>query len=94
MDIGYVWDVTKYEQVRGKHGVHFDEVVSTFDDPDGYEELDDSGEEYRYSWVGKTRNARLLVVIYTEEELPLLRLITAFEAEGRWIDEYQKRQGF
>ena len=29
---------------------------------------------------------------YSEEDLPLYRLITAFDAEGRWLDEYQRRR--
>ncbi|MDX2042255.1 MAG: hypothetical protein SF097_13455 [Acidobacteriota bacterium] len=34
---------------------------------------------------------RLLIVVYTEQDLPLYRIITVFDAEGRWIDEYYGR---
>jgi uncharacterized DUF497 family protein len=30
MDIGFVWDETKYQAVRKKHHVQFYEVVSAF----------------------------------------------------------------
>ena len=28
------------------------------------------------------------MVIYAEDELPLYRIITAFDAEGEWLDAY------
>jgi len=37
MDIGFVWDETKYQEVRQKHHLQFYEVVSAFDAPNGYE---------------------------------------------------------
>jgi uncharacterized DUF497 family protein len=37
MDIGFVWDQTKYQKVVKDHGVHFYEVVAAFDDPNGIE---------------------------------------------------------
>jgi uncharacterized DUF497 family protein len=55
MDIGYVWDETKYKAVVKEH------------------------------------NVRLLSVVYTEQDLPLYRIITAFDAEGKWRDEYYQR---
>lgn len=44
-----------------------------------------------WMWVGKTVQDRILVVIYSEEELPLYRLITAFDAEGKWLNAYKQR---
>lgn len=93
MDIGFIWDEDKYEAGVEKHHVKFYEVVSAFDDPNGYEIPDPTGYEDRWMWVGRTVNDRLLVVIYSEEDLPLYRLITAFDAEGKWINEYYQRQG-
>ena len=34
---------------------------------------------------------RLLVIVYTDEDLPLYRTIMAFDAEGRLHDEYYQR---
>jgi uncharacterized protein len=91
MDIGFIWDQNKYQVVVKEHKVKFYEVVSAFDDQNGYEVPDPSGHEDRWMWVGKTINNRILVVIYSEEDLPLYRIITAFDAERRWIDEYYQR---
>jgi hypothetical protein len=44
-------------------------------------------------YIGKTHWDRLLAVIFTEQDLPLYRIITAYDAEGRWIDEYNQRRG-
>jgi uncharacterized DUF497 family protein len=91
MDIGFVWDEEKYQQVVANHQVTFYEVVSAFDDPNGYEVPDPAGHTDRWMWVGKGVHDRVLVAIYSEEELPLYRLITAFEAEGSWLDVYNQR---
>ncbi len=91
MDIGFVWDEDKYEVVRRQHHVKFYEVVSAFDDPNGYEVPDPAGHEDRWMWVGRTAQGRILAAIYSEEDLPLYRLITAFDAEGRWLNEYHNR---
>lgn len=90
MDIGYLWDESKYERVQEKHNVLFFEVVSALDDPNGYEVPDPAGHEDRWMWVGRSVTSRMLTVIYSEEELPVYRLITAFDAEERWVDEYNQ----
>ena len=43
MDIGFVWDEGKYRHVVARHHVRFYEVVSAFDDPNGYEVPDPAG---------------------------------------------------
>ena len=91
MDIGFVWDEAKYETVVKKHKVQFYEVVAAFDDPKGYEVPDPAKHEDRWLWVGRTPWDRLLIIVYSEQDLPLYRIITAFDAEGKWIDEYYKR---
>ncbi len=91
MDIGFVWDETKYKKVLKKHGVKFYEVVSAFDDPNAVETWEQVGYEERWVWIGRTPSDRLLVVIYTDEDLPLKRIVTAFDAKGRWENEYYGR---
>ena len=91
MDIGFVWDQTKYEKVVRDHGVHFYEVVAAFDDPDGFDSQSLIEHEERWVWIGKTLWDRLLVIVYTDEDLPVYRIITAFDAEGRLHDEYYQR---
>lgn len=92
MDVGYVWDEEKYRKVQKKHDVMFYEVVNALEDPNGFEQADEARwEEERWIWLGQTETGRLLVVVYSDEELPLCRIITAFEATGRWVDEYEQR---
>jgi len=91
MDIGFVWDEKKYEVVVQKHKVQFFEVVAAFDDSNGYEVHDPAKYEDRWLWIGKTPWDRILAIVYSEQDLPIYRIITAFEAEGKWIDEYYKR---
>lgn len=90
MDLGFVWDEHKYRRVQQDHGVEFDEVVAVFDDEHGYESPDPAGHDDRFVVVGQTRQQRVLMVVFSEEDLPLYRIITAFDAEGRWRDEYEK----
>ena len=93
MDIGFLWDEDKYQEVQRKHGVLFYEVVSAFDDPDGYEIPDPAGHDDRRMWIGLTAGGRILAIVFSEEELPIYRLITAFDAERRLVDEYYKGSG-
>ena len=91
MDIGFVWDETKYNRVIKEHGVQFYEVVAAFDDPNGFESQSLVEHEERWMWIWKTPWDRLLVIVYTDEDLPSLRIITAYDAEGKLIDEYYQR---
>ena len=93
MDIGFIWDEGKYQEVQKKHQVQFYEAVSAFDDPKGYEDSDPTGHEDRWIWIGGTASGRVLFIVYSEENLPLYRFIAAFDAEGRWLDEYYTRDG-
>ncbi len=92
-DIGYVWDEDKYELVQQKHGVLFWEVVSAFEDIDCYEDEDPQGNEGCWMLVGRSTSDRILRIIFSDEEFPLIRLITAFDAEQEYRDEYYTRQG-
>jgi len=92
MDICFVWDETKYTDVLKDYDVRFCEVVSAFDDPAGYETHDPAEHEDCWLWVGQTYQGRVLLIVYTEEDLPLYRIITAFDAEGRWLDEYRRER--
>jgi uncharacterized DUF497 family protein len=91
MDIGYIWDETKYEKVKQEHNVCFYEVIAAFDDPNGFDEVDDTEHEERWIWLGMTQAGRLLFIVFTDE-YPLQRIITAYDAEGKWNNEYYERQ--
>ena len=92
MDVGYVWDEAKYEVVKRKHGVYFYEVVSAFEDPNGFLEEDPAGYEERWMWIGMSVTKRILSIIATDEDLPSYRIITAFDAEEQWVDEYYQQR--
>ena len=88
MDIGFIWDADKYQEVQRKHNIQFYEAVAAFDDQNGYEDSDPAGHEDRWIRIGTTSRDRVLAIIFSEEDLPLYRFITAFDAEGKWLDEY------
>jgi len=88
-DIGFIWDEAKYHRVLARHSVRFHEVVAAFDDSNGHEVQDPTGPSDRWVWVGKSTSSRLLVVVYSDEELPLYRLITAFDANELWREAYE-----
>lgn len=92
MDVGYVWDEVKYERVREKHGVDFAEVVDAFEEKHALFALDPRGHPDRLMVVGRTRGGRILQVIYTDEDAPLVRIITAFDASQEWHNEYVERR--
>ena len=48
MDIGFVWDENKYQQMMADHNVRFYEVVSALDDQYGYEIPDPAGHVDRW----------------------------------------------
>jgi uncharacterized DUF497 family protein len=95
MDLGFVWDETKYEAVRQRHGVRFDEVVSVFEDEDAFELDDPQGNLERSMLVGRTHTGRILQVVYQDDytamDSMIYRLITAFDAVREWSDEYKRR---
>ena len=94
MDIGFVWDEDKYHQVRREHNVQFYEVVAAFLDPNGYEDFDSQEHEDRWMQIGITPGGRILSIICTtEEDSQIYRLITAFEATERFVNEYYRRIG-
>lgn len=96
MDLGFVWDENKYEQVQADHGVRFWEVVSAFEDALALEEPDPQGHVERFLMVAQTHEGRVLQVLYTEtyteEGAMLYRIITAFDAGKEWRDEYEQRK--
>ncbi|MEA2326696.1 MAG: uncharacterized protein QOE68_1655 [Thermoanaerobaculia bacterium] len=87
--MAYEWDDVKARSNYRKHGVHFADAVSVFDDdaaitiPD-----DDSDDEERFVTVGRDAFARLLVVIYTWRGVNI-RLISARKATRRETKGYE-----
>lgn len=91
MDTGFLWDGTKRELVLKTHGVAFHEVVAAFDDEQGFDVQDPQGHEDRYLMVAATSAGRVLAVVYEVEDQEIYRIVTAFDAEGGYLDEYDNR---
>ncbi|TNF31512.1 MAG: BrnT family toxin [Deltaproteobacteria bacterium] len=89
MDIGFLWDEDKYDLVRRTHDVSFHEVVSCFDDERVIEVDDPQGHPDRFMMVAQSAGRRVLQVVVSEQDLPLYRIITAFDAAQAWLDEYR-----
>ena len=82
-DFGYLWDEDKYAQVQKKHGVDVREVVTAYEDEMALIELAPQGHEDRWLVVGQSHTNRVLCIIYSDLNMPIVRLITAFEADSR-----------
>jgi uncharacterized DUF497 family protein len=88
--VAFEWDDVKARSNYGKHGVHFADAVTVFEDdaaitiPD-----DDSDEEERFVTIGLDAFARLLVVVYTWRGANI-RLISARTATRRETKGHEK----
>jgi uncharacterized DUF497 family protein len=90
----FEWDAEKAGANLRKHGVSFDEAVTTFGDPLSVLLLDpdhSTGEE-RYLVLGISVARRLLVVAFVERP-PRTRIISARLATRRERQDYEERQG-
>lgn len=91
MDTGFLWDGDKRKKVFTIHGVAFHEVVAAFEDEDGFDVEDPQGHQDRFLMVASTASSRLLAVVYEVEDQEIYRIVTAFDAEGAYRDEYYNR---
>ena len=89
-DNDFIWDKNKYEKVLQQRNIHFYEVVSALDSEE-FLEIPHEFHEDRFLIVAKTQTGKILVVILSDEILPVYRIITTYEAEGRALDEYKKQ---
>lgn len=92
-DGGFLWDPAKEAETLRKHNVRFWEVVAVFDDDDAHYDIDEHDGKRRPVVVGCTPLSRILKVIFSDKEVPYLRIITSYEAEGRWLNAYLSRKG-
>jgi uncharacterized DUF497 family protein len=84
----FEWDPRKAVLNLAKHGISFDEAVTTFGDPLArmIDDPDHSVSEERSILLGQSERGRLLVVLFTERR-GSIRLISARRAtprERRW----------
>ena len=75
----FEWDVRKEEENRERHGISFDEARELFTSGVNYLEIYDtehSCEEDRFTAIGLVRRG-LIVVVYTERQEDVVRIISA-----------------
>jgi uncharacterized DUF497 family protein len=92
--VGYVfeWDRRKAVENWRKHGVTFEDAMTTFGDPFGIlrPDPDHSAGELRYLVLGMSNRRQLLVVAFAERP-PRTRLISARRATRRERRKYEEK---
>jgi len=91
----FEWDPNKDRINREKHGLSFDEVKELFTGDTDYLEIYDeehSDEEDRFIAIGPTR-AGVVVVIYTEREENVIRIVSARKATKKEVQLFRQYQG-
>ena len=89
-EVRFIWHEEKLAKVQRDHRVSYGEAVDAVLDERGYHAPDKRFWE-RFIAVGKTKQGRLLAVVFVEdeEEPPeTFRLITAFDATKEHINGY------
>jgi uncharacterized DUF497 family protein len=74
--VRYVWDPKKERSNRQKHGVAFEEAVTSFADPLAII-ADDLVHPERAILIGMSRDARMLVTVFIDRTEDQIRLISA-----------------
>ena len=85
------WDPPKAEANLRAHGVSFAEAVTVLEDDFALTREDPAAvEEPRFVTLGLSNLASLLVVVYTYQEPDAIRLISAWKANKRQREAYEK----
>lgn len=89
----YEWDPAKAEaNVRG-HSVGFPEAVTVFEDEFALTREDsDALDEQLFFTPGMSGFCNLLVVVYTNREPDIIRLISAWKASKRQRSHYEENR--
>lgn len=94
MPITYEWDARKAATNRAKHGIDFEAAKEAFLDPAALIEIDAHrfGEE-RWRLIGLA-GGRVLLVVYTEPDTDVVRIISARKASKREEKTYFDQAAF
>ena len=93
--VPFEWDPEKDRINQDKHGLSFDEVTELFTrDVDVLEihDEDHSDEEERFIAIGPVGD-EVVVVVYTERNDDVIRIVSARRATKKEIELYQKTLG-
>lgn len=84
----FEWDPAKAKTNKAKHGVDFELAKDVFRDPARLSRLDDSSEaEERWRSIGLA-GGKVLLVVFTERDDDVIRIISAREANKREERDY------
>jgi uncharacterized DUF497 family protein len=89
--VGFDWDQANTEHIAS-HRVTPEEVEQVFANDEVGIDYDAIGGEERWTIIGQTDEARVLVVVFTMRD-DLVRTVTAYEASGRMRMEYFATKG-
>jgi uncharacterized DUF497 family protein len=84
----FEWDPRKAKANEAKHGVDFELAKDVFRDPACLSSLDETSEdEERWRIIGSA-GGKVLLVVFTERNGDVIRIISAREASNREEREY------
>jgi uncharacterized DUF497 family protein len=85
------WDPRKAEANLRTHGVSFSEAVTVLEDDRALTREDPAAsEEQRFVTLGLSNAGNLLVVVYTYRDPDVIRVISAWKANQRQKEVYEK----
>lgn len=88
------WDQRKADANLRAHAIDFAEAVTVLDDAFALTREDsDAVGEQRFVTVGLSDQANLLVVVYAYRERDIIRLLSAWRANKRQREVYEKGRG-
>jgi uncharacterized DUF497 family protein len=92
--VRFEWDPRKAEANLHRHGIRFAEAVTVWEDAFALirEDPDAVGEQ-RFVKLGLSDQATLLVVVYTYREPDIIRMLSAWRANKRQREVYEKSRG-
>jgi len=93
--VEFEWDPNKNHENQEKHGISFEQASELFNGEDDYLEIYDvehSDEEDRFIAIGAIVDG-VLVVVFTERDEDLIRIISARPATPREVRMYQSYMG-
>ena len=90
----FEWEPPKAEANLRAHGVSFAEVVTVLEDDFALTREDPAAaDEPRFVTLGLSNLGNLLVMVYTYREPDAIRVISAWKANKRQREAYEKGRG-
>jgi uncharacterized DUF497 family protein len=89
--VRFEWDPAKANANLDSHGVSFAEAVTVLEDDLALTREDPNApDEPRFVTLGLSNVGKLLVVVYTYREPDIIRIISAWKANKRQRELYEK----